>query len=67
MAMFSFSKWWLSAILDFKKCKILLADGVRRSEMPHCAKFPQNWSIYCRHIEIFYFFSNKAATAFLGM
>jgi len=51
-----------AAVLDFKKCKKkLLADGVWRSEMPHCAKFPQTGSICCRYTTIFHFLKMVAA------
>jgi len=32
-----------------------LADGVWRAEMPHFAKFHQNWSICCGDIAFFKF------------
>ena len=55
-----------AAFLDLKKYKILLANGVRRSEMLHCAKYSQNGSVYYRHTVIFHF-SKMAAAAILDM
>jgi len=52
-----FFKMVTATVLDFNKCKILLADGVQRSELPHCAKSSQNGSIYCRQIAIFHYFN----------
>ena len=50
-----FFKMATAAVLDFKQCNILLADGVQRSAVPHSDKFPQNGPVYCRHRAIFIF------------
>ena len=49
-----------TAILDFQKCEILLADLIQRVEMHYCAKFYQNESIKCEGIKIFRFFKMAA-------
>ena len=40
---FLFFKMAMTTVLDFKKCKILLADGVRRSEMSHACQISPEW------------------------
>ena len=44
MAVFDFSRWRPSAILDFKKLEILIAHNLRSAKMHHCAKFCANRS-----------------------
>ena len=38
IAIFQFSRWQPSAMLDFQKFVILMADRVKRVKMRHCAK-----------------------------
>ena len=52
IAVFRFSRWPPSAMLDFKNLEILLADRV---EMHYIAKFCRNRSISCRDIVFFIF------------
>jgi len=54
-----------AAVLDFQNSRILLADGVRRIDMDHCAKFRQNPSFRSGVIAIFQFFK-MAAVCNLG-
>ena len=55
MAVYNFSRWRPSAILDFKKFKILTANTLRRAKMHHRAKFCANRSRRCGDIAIFDF------------
>jgi len=50
-----------SAILDFKICDILLADGVWRVQTHNFTKFRQNRSFHCANIAIFRIFKMAAA------
>ena len=55
MAIFDFSRWRPSAILDFKKFKILTAHTLRRAKVHHCAKFCANRSNRCWDMAVFLF------------
>jgi len=48
MADFRFSRWRLSAILDFQKLKLLTSDPVRRLNVHHRTKFREDRSKRCR-------------------
>ena len=60
VAIFYFSKWRPSAILDFQTQETLTADWLWRSQMHHRAKFHQNQSNGCGDMVIVQFF--KMAT-----
>ena len=60
-----FSRWRPSAILDFKKVKILTAHTLRRAKVHHPAKFCANRSRRCRDMAVFVFFK-MAAVRHLG-
>jgi len=47
MAIYRFSKWLPSAILDFWKFKILTAGTVQRANRRHCAEFFADQSNRC--------------------
>jgi len=49
-----------AVILNCWICKILLADGVRRGNTHHCAKFRQNRFFGCGYIAIFQIFITNA-------
>jgi len=53
IAIFRFFCMVAAAILDFRNCQILLAEGVLSFQMHHCAKFSQSPSVYCGVIAIF--------------
>ena len=55
MAVYNFSRWRPSAILDFKKFKILTAHTIRRAKVYHRAKFCANRSRLCRDMTVFVF------------
>jgi len=55
---FRFFKMAVAAILDWRICKILLADGGPRRT---ATKFCQNWSFCCGDIAIFQIFEMAAA------
>jgi len=56
IAIFRFSTWWLSAILDFRNFKFLVAGWVGRANMHHYTKFHQNRSNNCGDIAFNVFF-----------
>ena len=47
-----FSRWRLSAILDFQKLEISTFGPIRRPNMRHHAKFREDWSNRCHNISI---------------
>ena len=55
MAVFVFSRWRPSAILDFQKLEILTTHTLRRSKMRHRAKFCANRSRHCGDMAVFDF------------
>ena len=55
MAVYSFSRWRPSAILDLKKFKILTARASRRAKMHYCAKFSANRPRRCGAMAVFDF------------
>ena len=55
MAVYNFSRWRPSAMLDFKKFKILTAVALRRAKMHHRAKFCANRSRHCGDMDVFDF------------
>ena len=65
MAVYNFSRWRLSAILDFKKVKILSVHALWRAKMHHRAKFCANRSRRFRDMAVFRFFK-MAAIRHLG-
>ena len=50
MAVYNFSRWRPSAILDFQKLEILTVHTLRRAKMHHRAKFCANRSRRCGDI-----------------
>ena len=65
IAIFRFFNTAAAAILNLQISKILLTNTVHRAEMYHCDKFRKNWSIHCRDIVIFRFFSRWQPFAIL--
>ena len=61
MADFNFSKWRLSAILDFQKLKILTARTLLRAKVRHHAKFRKDRSNRSGNVAYFRFFKMAAA------
>jgi len=57
---FVFFKTAVATTLDFRNSEILLADGVRKAEAHHLAKFRQNPPIHCGLIGIHRFFKMAA-------
>ena len=55
MAVYNFSRWRPSAILDIKKFKIVTAHALRRAKMHHRAKFCANRSRRCGDMAAFDF------------
>jgi len=56
MAIFDFSRWRLSAILEFQKFNILTARDLRRANMHQRAKFHADQSSRCGDTVGFLFF-----------
>jgi len=52
MAIFRFSRWRPSALLDLNEKCILRFGTVGTAHMPHCAKFGRNRSNTCKDIAI---------------
>ena len=55
MAVYNFSRWRPSAILDFEKFKILTVHTLQRAKMHHHAKFCANRSRCCGDMAVFDF------------
>jgi len=66
MAVFDFSRWRPSAILDFQKLEILIARTLRGPKMHHRAKFCADQSNRCGDMAIIRFFK-MAAVRHLGL
>ena len=62
MADFHFSKWRLSAILDFEKLEILTTRTLLRAKVRHHAKFRKYWSNRSGDMAYFRFFKMANAT-----
>ena len=65
MAVFDFSRWWPSAILDFQKLGILIVHTLRKAKMRHHAKFCADRLNRCGDMADLNFFK-MAAVRYLG-